>query len=373
MTITATPAVREGRSAGASAGTRGLIRSRAPFVAVAVVALLGGLWGALARLGLPVAAPDILPASHGILMSMGFLGTVIALERAVALRKRPAYAAPALAGIGAVALLAGVPFAAWTLALAGLAFALTSAYMWRVRPELGIATMGAGGLAWMLASLCLALGVPISRLVPLVAAFLVLTIVGERLELSALSRPPRWSRIPFVAATLLLLGGAVAAVQIPAATAVAGVGLLVLAAWLGVWDIAWRTVRRPGATRYIAVALIAGYVWLAGGAVTWLLVPDAATIFAYDALIHTVFVGFVLSMIFAHELVIVPAVLGIALPFTRAFYAPLALLHVSLATRVAADVMGDPTLWQWAGTTNVIAVLLFAAVTVASARGIVRA
>lgn len=348
------------------------MRSRAPFLVVAVVVLLGGLWGALARLGLPVGAPDTLPAWHGVLMSMGFLGTVISLERAVALRRRPAYAAPVLAGVGSVALLFGLPPATWILAVAGLAFAITSAYMWRVRRELGIATMGLGGIAWMLAAICLALGVPISRLIPLVAAFLVLTIVGERLELSALTHPPAWSRVAFVVATALLVVGAVAAVRLPQATVAAGVGLIILAAWLGLWDIAWRTVRRGGVTRYIAVALIAGYVWLAIGGVTWVLVPDAPTIFAYDALIHTVFVGFVLSMIFAHELVIVPAVLGIALPFTRAFYSPLALLHLSLAARIAGDALGDTTLWQWAATTNVVAVLLFAAVTVASARGLMR-
>ncbi|MBU6424054.1 MAG: hypothetical protein KGQ88_08480, partial [Chloroflexi bacterium] len=75
----------------------------------------------------------------------------------------------------------------------------------------------------------------------------------------------------------------------------------------------------------------------------------------------------------AHELVIVPAVLGIALPFSRAFYAPLALLHVSLAARIAGDVLGDVSVWQWSAATNVAAVLLFAAVSVASARGLLRA
>ncbi len=214
-----TPAVREGLTAGARSGTTGFVRGRAPFLVVAIVALLGGLWGALERLGFAVGAPETLPVSHGVLMSMGFLGTVIGLERAVALRARPAYAAPALAGIGAVALIVGVPGAAWALAAAGLAFALTSAYMWRIRPELGIATMGLGGVAWMLASICLAVGIPISRLVPLVAAFLVLTIVGERLELSKLSHPPAWSRIAFVAATAFLLVGAVVSIHVPAATA----------------------------------------------------------------------------------------------------------------------------------------------------------
>ena len=86
-------------------------RGRAPFLVLGAVALAGGLWGALARVGVPVAAPDTVWGSHGLLMTMGFLGTVISLERAVAIARAPAYAAPALAGLGGTALLAGSPFA----------------------------------------------------------------------------------------------------------------------------------------------------------------------------------------------------------------------------------------------------------------------
>ncbi len=347
-----------------------MIRARAPFLAAGVLALLAGLWGGLARLGLDVGAPPTFAAGHGLLMTMGFLGTVIGLERAVALRRRLAYAVPAIAAIATVALLLGLSVAPWLLVAAAVAFASANAYMLRVRPDLSVATMGLGGLAWIAAALALAIGAEMPRIVPLIAAFLVLTIVGERLELSKLSRPPAWAGAAFVLACAVLAAGAAAALTVSGAARVAGAGLVALALWLAVWDIAWRTVRRPGATRYIALALIGGYVWLAAAGVTWILAPDGATVFAYDALVHTVFVGFVMSMIFAHELVIVPAVAGIALPFTRAFYLPLALLHASLTARIAGDAAGDAGVWQWAATTNVIAVLLFAAVTVGSARGL---
>ena len=56
-----------------------------PFV---VLALLAALWAGLLRLGwrLPPLQPQ-LAGAHGPLMVVGFLGTLIALERAVALRK----------------------------------------------------------------------------------------------------------------------------------------------------------------------------------------------------------------------------------------------------------------------------------------------
>jgi 4-hydroxybenzoate polyprenyltransferase len=45
--------------------------------------------------------------AHGQIMVMGFLGTLIALERAQALRRTWAYLAPALLGAGGIALAAG--------------------------------------------------------------------------------------------------------------------------------------------------------------------------------------------------------------------------------------------------------------------------
>ena len=68
---------------------------------------------------------------------------------------------------------------------------------------------------------------------------------------------------------------------------------------------------------------------------------------AYDASLHAVFLGFVMSMVFAHAPLIVPAVPRVPLPFRRGFYIHLALLHASLALRlVGGDLAGNATLWQ---------------------------
>ena len=67
-----------------------------PLMAVAVVLLTGGLWEGLVYLGLPLAAGQhSLHVDHGPLMVLGFLGTLIALERAVALGPAWSYLAPA--------------------------------------------------------------------------------------------------------------------------------------------------------------------------------------------------------------------------------------------------------------------------------------
>ena len=61
---------------------------RLPLLAMGMIALLTGLWAGLLRLGwdLPLLRPTF-PALHGPLMVSGFLGTLIGLERAVALRE----------------------------------------------------------------------------------------------------------------------------------------------------------------------------------------------------------------------------------------------------------------------------------------------
>ncbi len=79
-------------------------------LAVAASSMAVGLWVGLVRLGLALPGANSAPTQmHGALMICGFLGTLISLERAVALGGRWAYAAPALSGAGALAIFAGMP------------------------------------------------------------------------------------------------------------------------------------------------------------------------------------------------------------------------------------------------------------------------
>ena len=79
---------------------------RLPLMVMGMVALLAGMWAGLVRLGWgwPPLQPA-LPIAHGPLMISGFLGTVIGLERAVALSaispgRLWTYCVPLLAGLG---------------------------------------------------------------------------------------------------------------------------------------------------------------------------------------------------------------------------------------------------------------------------------
>ena len=349
---------------------------RAPLLGAALVALLAGLWGGLLRLGLdlPPLRPT-LPAEHGVLMVLGFLGTQIGLERAVALgghgERRWPYLAPTAAAAGALWLLSGLPACGGQLLLAVGGFALLAVFLTvhRLDPAWHNAVMGLGALAWAAGAVVWLAGEPIARVVPFLAAFLVLTIVGERLELSRMRHPPAVVRVVLLGAVALFCLGVALTLPWPTfGVRLAGAGLLAQAAWLARYDVARRTIRMSGLTRYMAAALLAGYFWLAVAGGVWLWEGElAGGGFAYDAMVHTIFLGFVFSMIFAHAPVIVPAVLGVALPYRPSFYAPLALLHASIAIRLLGDLDGDLAAWRWGGVLGEVAILAFAALAAASA------
>ena len=79
----------------------------------------------------------------------------------------------------------------------------------------------------------------------------------------------------------------------------------------------------------------------------------------WDAALHAILLGFVFSMVFGHAPVILPAVLRVALPYSAILYAPLALLHASLALRVAGDMGTSASLRAAGGAGNALAIALF--------------
>lgn len=346
------------------------VRRRGPLLLLGAAALVTGVWAGLARLG-AVAATPASPMDHGPLMVGGFLGTVIALERAVASRAAWVMAAPALCGAGAVALLAGQPLAGAVLLAAGSALIVAvQLSLLRGGAELHLVVLALAAASWLAGNVLLATGRAVFDVVPFWLVFLVGTIAAERLELNRLLPRTRFTRASFLVGLALLVGGAVLGLaERDAGMRVLGAGALALAAWLLRYDVARRTIRQGGAVRYIAAALLAGYGWLGVAGVLALAFGHPMAGPRYDALLHSVLVGFVFSMIFGHALVIVPAVLGVRVPFRERFYVHLALLHVSLAARLAGDFSGLLPLRQGAAWANAAAIALFLASTALAAAG----
>lgn len=341
---------------------------RLPLLIPGMLALLAGLWGGVARLGWELPSPGVpLATLHGPLMVSGFLGTLIGLERAVALGDRWAYAGPLLTGLGTLTLLAGLggwsgPLAVLALSAGSLALVAVFAVVLGRQPTLFTGTMAAGAGAWLAGNALWLAQWPIHRIVLWWVGFLVLTIAGERLELARMLRLTAARRTAFLVAVGLFAAGLLGSVVAPdLGVRLAGAGLVALSAWLARYDVARRTVRQTGLPRFVALCLLSGYVWLGVGGLLAVLFGGVAAGARYDALLHALFMGFVFAMIFGHAPIIFPAVLGLPVGFRPTFYVPLVLLHLTLLVRVAGDLVPWPAGRAWGGLLNAVTVLLFLA------------
>jgi hypothetical protein len=344
-----------------------------PLMGAGMIALLAGMWAGLFRLGWTLPPLRLaLPMAHGPLMVSGFLGLLMGVERAIALKHGWTYVSPLLTGLGALALIIGmsVPVGPVLITLGSLG--LTAVFVVIVRRHMALytVTMGLGALAWLIGSGLWLIGWPVHRVVLWWVAFLVLTIAGERLELARILRPSRASFVAFlIVAGLFLVGIVTSTFAYGLGVRLAGLGMIGLALWLLLYDIARHTVRKRGLPRFIAVCLLSGYAWLAAGGAMGVIFGGVAAGPRYDATLHAVFLGFVVSMIFGHAPIVFPAVLGVPLAYHPSFYLPLVLLHLSLVLRVVGDLIPWWPGRQWGGLLNAVAILLFVANTARTIRG----
>ncbi|ACZ30662.1 conserved hypothetical protein [Xylanimonas cellulosilytica DSM 15894] len=358
-------------------------RGRLAVLLFAMVAVLSGLDAALLRLG--VAAPvrsDTLAQAHGPLMVFGFLGTAITLERAVALRSGArdprrawwGYAAPLAAGLGSVLLLLGttplplpggraLPGAAWVASM-GVFVAIYLA-VWRRQQSYAVLIQLLGALAGLGGAALWARGFEVAQIVPWWAALLVLTIMGERLELARVAFVAGRTEARVLAESCLVVVALVATLLSPAwGYPLLGLALGALVVDVAVHDVAWRTIRSTGLVRYIAACMLAGYAWALVPALVWAVRGPVLAGFAYDVVVHALTIGFVLSMILAHAPVIVPAIIRRPLPYHPVMWAVWALLQAGLALRVVAAAREATGAWQTGGTLSVVALLAFLVTTV---------
>lgn len=344
---------------------------RLAFLLPAAVAMLAALDAALLLLGLP--APinfDRLPDLHGPLMIFSFVGTLIALERAVALARPWAYAAPAFLGVGGLLLLSPAPLIVGKVAIIVGAAAQIAIYrgFWRRHSAVYLAVQTLGAIQFLGAAILWLADVPFATLVPWLAGFLILTIGGERLELSRIGvMRGADHRLVYAVALAVVAAPALGLLWPAVGLPLFGAALIALVVAVGRIDVALRTITATGAPRYMAACLLAGYVWLAGAGGAWLVLGPITEGRAYDGVLHAVFLGFVFSMIMAHASVILPAVLRRPVPYRPAFWAPVVLLHVSLALRLlVGDAQDLGAIVQLGGALNVLAILLFVGVAATS-------
>jgi hypothetical protein len=106
--------------------------------------------------------------------------------------------------------------------------------------------------------------------------------------------------------------------------------------------------------------MISGYGWLGIAGILLIVLPPDASAFSYDASVHAIAIGFVLSMVFGHAPIILPAVTGWRVRYGAAAYGPLALLHVSVLLRFVADIGELAALRGVSGLLTILALVAYA-------------
>lgn len=346
-----------------------------PLLLAGIICLLLGGAGGLARIGIVIPFTGMrLITQHGVILVLGFLGTLISLERAVALGRRWALLAPVLCAAGALILISGLP-----LLLSGILFtagmcALVAVFVviFRIQPSLPgfmllwSAVCAAGGaIIWTL-------GIAAPGYVPFLAGFLILAIAAERVEMSRVTGVRGSDTVPMVVATTATVAGIAVAFWNAAGDWLAGFGLIVMVVWLLRHEVIRRTVRKAGLPRFSAVGLLCGYASLVAAAGAVVFDPGFVSGKFADIAIHGVFLGFAMSMVMVHAPVIVPAVLRIPLHFSKHAYGPLILLQISLLMRYSGDVFGSHLLIVCGGAGSAVALVCFVASTAWMARQGVR-
>lgn len=341
------------------------------FLAPAGIALLAGLDAALILVGLPAPVTTArLPEVHGMLLVLGFVGTLIALERAVALGRPAGYAAPALLGAGGLLLVSPAPLLLGRLVLLLGTAGLVALYvpLWRRQRDPSVLAQALGAVLTVGAVVHWLGGVPVSGLLPWLVGFVVLTIAGERVELARVTMPAGAERAFLPLCWAVMVAAPATSLWPSWGYPLLGAALLALVGWLVRHDIARRTIRGVGLPRYMAGCMLAAYAWLAVAGSVWLVGGAAYEGTAYDAVVHAVFLGFTLSMILGHAPMILPAVLRRPMPYHPAFLVPAVLLHLSLLVRIwVGDAQGVQLAWETGAALNIVAVLLFVATALWSA------
>lgn len=332
-------------------------------IALVAASLASGIAGGLLRVGVAL-APEAgwlgrAAVAHAALMICGFLGTVIGIERAVAVKLRLAFAAPLASGLGGLAQLLGHDTAAASLYVtAALVFVGVSGVVALRQRAAHTLLLLVAALAWLVGTMLHAGSADGMAVLPWWFTFLVVTIAGERLEMTRLMRRRPAAQASLYAVLALMLSGAATSLLAPlVGGALFGASLLLLAIWLGMFDIARRTVSAPGLSRYMALCLLGGYAWLALAGAAWAAMALGWP--ARDMALHALGLGFIISMVMGHAPVILPAVAGVKLAFGPVFYLPLAALHASLMLRLFAGF--DTGSWRTLGASlNAATIVLFA-------------
>lgn len=310
-----------------------------PFV---IGALLLGISGGANRLGDMTWMLAGAGMQHGVLMVGGFLGTLISLERAMVMKNKWWLLVVLFNGFSILVLvIPGWSFFAFYWQLTGSVGLVLMMYFQSLRhPKPYQYVMSIGAISWMIGNVALITSDFVPAAVPWWIGFLLFTIVGERLELSKFLPTPSYAKIIlYILLALFFIGMVMPFHQ--SGNWVMGFAAIFIAFWLLHFDMAKIAAKKEKQFKYIGVGLKVGYVWLVLHGLT-LCFLNSHPLF-YDLYLHTFFLGFTFSMIWAHAPIIFPMILSIQeKPYHPVLWIGWVVFQLSLLGRLGAALVKLP-------------------------------
>ena len=231
--------------------------------------------------------------------------------------------------------------------------------LWRRTPASAVVIQGVGALAGLVGIALWGFGLADWIVVPWWLLFLVLSIVGERVQLTRSAFGDASAHRVVVESILIFVTLAVTFIQPDLIYPFFGMGLVVLVIDVALHDASLKTADAEGETKFMAAAVLTGYAWAILAGILWVLYGPLEVGFPYDAVIHALTIGFALSMVMAHAPIIVPTITGRTLPYSPAVWVVWGLLQAGLVLRIVASTHALDWLWQAGGIMDITAILAF--------------
>lgn len=333
------------------------ILTKLSFMLLVLGSLVTGIFTGWFRLGFDLPVSRIY-LHHGVIMTGSFLGTVILIERISTMKKRWLFLFPLVNVSSIVFFFLGYRELAFSSILIGSAGLFC--VFWRINllhDNLPNRIMWLGSFAWLIGNAMLLFYENYAMSIMWWIAFLLITISGERMELIKFLPIKNFQKIILIGLITIFIISCIIPFHF-GGQILSGLSMLLIAIWFLRYDMIRKSIKLSGLHRFSASALAAGFIWL--GISGLLFTMNYQTAISYDALIHTFFIGFIFSMIFAHAPIILPGVAGLSFrPFHPTLYIWMILLQISLVLRVIAGLFEYSELKAAAGFTNGIIILLF--------------
>jgi hypothetical protein len=347
-------------------------KQRIPIVLLAIVCLLSGLWSGLTRIGWNIAVLPI-TAHHGAIMVGGFLGTLIALEKIIPLKRIELYLIPILNALSVIFFYTNQPrISIYILVISSTALSFVFLYYFWWQRTIIYMLMLLGSICWLVGNVLLLTKFFYPLAFPWWAAFGLYIIAAERLELMRFLPVNVLQKKIFISILLCFIIGVLFSFH-GVGNVICGLVLIAASLWLMRYDLVGMNLKKKNMQKYVAITLLTGYVAMLFTGVFFIVLSDQWL--TYDAIVHSFFIGFVFSMIFAHGPIILPGIMGITVtPFNKVLYFWLAILHVSWLMRIFSDVLIELEIRKISGFLSAIAIfgyfVTIAILTIRSLRGI---